>query len=56
MTLQEIESVQIGDKLLVGQLEIVVTGKVFQYSDWFIDTAYGQFNISVCEKPKGESA
>lgn len=52
MTEQEVASVQIGDKLMVNQLEIIVTGKVFQYGDWFIDTEYGQFNISVCEKPK----
>lgn len=50
MTIEEMELVSIGDRLRVGQLEIVVRDKVFQYGDWFIDTDHGQFNISVCAR------
>jgi hypothetical protein len=50
MTNEDFATVQIGDHLKVHELEIVVTGKVFQHGDWFVDTEYGQFNICVCEK------
>lgn len=44
------DSIKIGNKILIGNLETEVIGYSYEGSSFYLETPYGPFHINLCKK------